>query len=279
MQNRRRRGIVRQIRRRPLHILRRIQLAHKRNRPPRHQRELHLVPILARGVVDNRPSLEHRLPAGRQNQPVARFPHRRWNHVTRLHLALPRVGGIDIHAALLLRPRRRQRREIILELPLQFRVGEADSGRRAQIHGAQFAAIQQQRELLALRLLIARGFDAPSNNHARHRLAAELQFHARALQLIEHAAQRLPVADLERKLGQLMAQRVHRIVAQPGDLSAAALLHGERFQHVVHLARVEIEPRRFARLRAAPRVRRIPRRACKESRFAPAVRPPARNPP
>ena len=158
IQHRRRRGIVRQFRRRPLHVLRRIQLAHKRNRPPRHQRELHLVPILARGVIDDRPSFEHRLPAGRQNQPVARFPNRRWNHVTGLHLALLGVGGIDIHAALLLRPRRRQRLEILLELPLQFRVGEANAGRRAQIHGSHFAAIQHQRELLALRLLLARGF-------------------------------------------------------------------------------------------------------------------------
>ncbi len=132
-------------------------------------------------------------------------------------------------------------------MPLQFRVGEAHAGRRAQIHRSHFAAIQQQRELLALRLLLARGFDAPPHNYSGHGFAAEFQLDARALQLIERPAQRLPVADLKRELRQLMAQRVHRIVTQPADLSAAAVLHGERFQHVVHLAGIKIEPRRFAR--------------------------------
>ena len=91
------------------------------------------------------------------------------------------------------------------------------------------------------------GCKRPSDNHAGHGLIAELQLDARAFQLIERAAQRLLVADLKRKLAELVAQRVHGIVAQPGDLSAAALLNGERFQHVVHVGRVEIQARRFAR--------------------------------
>ena len=120
---------------------------------------------------------------------------------------------------------------------LQFRIGEADAGGGAQIDVAQLAVIQQQRELLALGLFIARSLQASgADDRAGYCFVAELHLDARALQLIEHAAQRLPPADLERKLGQLLAQRIPRIVAQAGDLAAALLLNGERLQHVVHFA-------------------------------------------
>ena len=60
-----------------------------------------------------------------ENQAVARFPHRRRNHVAGRDVAFFGVGGIDIDAALLLGSRGRERGQVILELLLQFRIGEA----------------------------------------------------------------------------------------------------------------------------------------------------------
>ena len=57
--------------------------------------------------------------------------------------------------------------------------------------------------------------------------------------------------NLEGELGQPVAQRVHGIVAQAGDPGAAAVGEGQGFQHIVHIGRIEIEPRRFARAERA----------------------------
>ena len=243
--------VIRQFRRRPVHILGRIELAHERNRPARNQRKLNLGPILTGGVVHNGPAFQHRLcfldHLLAENQTVTRFPDGRRDRVIGHHLALFRIGGIDIHAAFVFRARRRERCQIILELLLQLRIGEADSVGRAQIHVAQLARIQQQRELLALRLLVAARDQAAIHDDSGDGFVSELQLQPRALQLVEHAAQRLRSADLERELGEFMAERVHGIVAQAGDLAAAAFFDGERLQHIVHLRCLEIEARRFAR--------------------------------
>ena len=84
------RRILRQFRRRPLHVPRLIQLADERNRPARDQRQPHIGPVLARRVVDDRPAFERRLAALAEDQPVARFPDRRGNHVAGLRSRAPR---------------------------------------------------------------------------------------------------------------------------------------------------------------------------------------------
>ena len=96
------------------------------------------------------------------------------------------------------------------------------------------------------RLLIAAGNGAGADDRAGDRLVAELQFDARALELVEHAGH-AAVADLERELGEACGSSGSmRVVAQAGDLAAAALVDGERLEDVVHLRRVEIEARGFA---------------------------------
>ena len=52
--------------------------------------------------------------------------------------------------------------------------------------------------------------------------------------------------DLERKLGQLLIQRLARIVAESGDFAAIAILERERLQNIVHVGGFEIEPGGFA---------------------------------
>jgi hypothetical protein len=100
-------------------------------------------------------------------------------------------------------------------------------------------------------LIRAAGQSPRPHNRPRHRLRAELQLDARALQLIEHGAQRLLAADREWKLLELFCQWLTRIVAQAGNLPGSLLLDGQRLQDVVHLARFEIEPRRFTRAQTA----------------------------
>ncbi len=87
---------------------------------------MHIRPVLAGGVVDDRPAFERGLPGVGEQQPIARFPRRHRHDVVRLDVARFRIGGIDIDAALILRPGAGQSGEIILELQLQLRVGEAD---------------------------------------------------------------------------------------------------------------------------------------------------------
>ncbi len=105
-------------------------------------------------------------------------------------------------------------------------------------------------------------------------LGPELQFDARALQLVEHGAERLRLAEPEGELGQLGAlKRLARIVAQAvilpppfsstvSDLSTSFISDG-----------FEIEARRFAGVQAVRRARSTRRRACRESPAARADPP------
>jgi hypothetical protein len=77
-------------------------------------------------------------------------------------------------------------------------------------------------------------------------LGAELELDARALELAEDGAERLLVAELEGEGGELVAERVHRVVAEAGDFAAAFLLDGERLEDVVHLGGVEVEAGGFS---------------------------------
>ena len=249
MDHRLRRRVVGQFGGRTIHVLRRVQLADERNRPAGYQRQVDLGPILAGGVIHDRPAFQHgRLVA--EYQAVTGFPDRRGNHVAGGDVALPGVGGIDIDAALLLRARGYQRRQVVLELLLQFRIGKAQAGGRAQVDGAELAGIQHEIELIVLRLFVGAREGAGADDGAGNGFGAELQFDPRALDLVQqpgHAA----ACDLEGELVQLVAQRVHRIVTQSANLAAAAGADGERFQNVVHLRCVEIQTRRLARPESA----------------------------
>ena len=190
--NRRRDGLIlRQLGALPLNIFRRIQLADERNRLAGDQRQMHIRPVLAGRVVDDRPAFERGLRRFLEQQPVARFPGRHRHDVSRLHVARFRIGRIDIDAALVLRARAGQRREIILELQLQLRIGEANRSRRREIHVAQFAGIHQQRQLFALGMVLIAGDQPRRDDRARDLLRTEFHLDARAFELIDHGAERL----------------------------------------------------------------------------------------
>ena len=127
-----------------------------------------------------------------------------------------------------------------------MRIGEPDAVGRAQVERMQLAIVHEEGKLLALGLGVGGGRQTGSHDHAGDGAVAEFQFHARALELVQQAAQRLGIGDAEGECFQSVAQWVHGIVAQAGNLAAAALLDGERLQHVVHVGRVEFQSRRFA---------------------------------
>ena len=54
------------------------------------------------------------------------------------------------------------------------------------------------------------------------------------------------IVDAEGEILEACAEGLARVVAQAGDLSAAAVVQRQRFEDVVHLRRFEIEPRRLA---------------------------------
>ena len=209
------RRIVGQFRLRAGDIFRRVELADEGDGAAGDQREIHIGPVLAGGVIDDRPPFEHRRLVA-EDQPVAGFPHRRGNHVAGGDVVRRGVAGIDIHAALVLGAGGGEHRQVILELLLDLGIGEAQSAGGGQIDGAEFAAVEQQIELVARGLFVGAGNAARADDDAGDGLRAELEFDARALQLIEHPGH-AAVADLEGELGELVAERILRIVAQPGD--------------------------------------------------------------
>ncbi len=115
----------------------------------------------------------------------------------------------------------------------------------AEVHGAQLAVIQHEVELVVLGLLIGGGEGARADDGAGNGLGAEPQLNARAFELVEHA-RHTAAADLKGKLAEFMAQGIHRVVAQSGDLAAAAGADGERLEYVVHFRGVEIQSGGFA---------------------------------
>ncbi len=234
-------AILGQFRHLPLNVPRLVQQADERNRTAGDQCELHVRPVFPGRVIDDRPAFERRLRALIENQTVAGFPHRRGNHITRRELPRLVVRGVDVDAPLFLGTGIHQRRQVVLELQLQLRIGKPDSGHGRQIHVAKLSRIEQQRDLLLLLALVVARNQPPADDRAGDSLSSRLQLHASALKLIEDRAERLLRAQLKRKLAQPLLQRLTRVVAQTGDLAAALLFDRERLEHVVHLRRFEIE--------------------------------------
>ncbi len=99
--------------------------------------------------------------------------------------------------------------------------------------------------MLALGMILIACDQTGRDNRARDFLRTEFHLDARAFELIDHGAERLAVADFEGKLGELLIERNAGVVTQAGDF-AAAVVDGERFEHVVHFGGLEIKARRFA---------------------------------
>ena len=231
-------------------VFRLIQLADEGNGFAGYQRELHIGPVVAGGVVDNGPAFQQGLIAGAEQQAVARFPCGHGNNVAGAHLAGFGIGGIDIDALLVLRAGTGDGSEVIAELELQLRIGEPDGRGGGDIQVAEVARIGENCELLKFLAGLRGSHQAGGNDAASHFLLAKIQLHARAFQLIQHGAQGLTFLDLEGKGTQLFRERDAGIVAEAVHLARLAV-DGERFQYIVHLFSAEIEAGRFARSQRA----------------------------
>jgi hypothetical protein len=81
-----------------LHHPNRLQIEAERERRARADAELHVLPVLARGVVDDGPRLERDLPVVLHRHAVARLPRRRLGHVRQPQEASLRSGrDPDLH--------------------------------------------------------------------------------------------------------------------------------------------------------------------------------------
>ena len=85
----------------PRHEQRLIQVHLERDRPARHQRHAHVLPVLVRGVLDDGPALQRRLAVLVEHQPIAALPHRRFDDITDLHRPLSFAAKLHGDAFLL----------------------------------------------------------------------------------------------------------------------------------------------------------------------------------
>ncbi len=75
----------------------RLQIEAERERRARSDAELHVLPVLARGVVDDGPRLQADLAALAEDDAVARLPRRRLGHVRDAEVVGPRALQADLH--------------------------------------------------------------------------------------------------------------------------------------------------------------------------------------
>src|ERR1035441_4520841 len=115
---------------------------------------------LAGSVVDDGPPFQRGVALLIEDQPIAGFPDRHGNHIAGCDLALLRVRGIDVDAAFFLGARLVDGGEIVLQLGLQLRIGEADGTGGGKVQSPEIAGIEQQYHLLAVRFLFFRGSQA-----------------------------------------------------------------------------------------------------------------------
>ena len=198
-----------------MNIARFVETADKRDRPPGYQRQGDVGPVLPGGVVHDGPAFKRRVAAVvAKDQPVARFPDRHGDHIVGDDLPGGRAGGIDIDAAFLFGARAGQRRQIVPDLRLEAGVGESNACSRGQVEVAQFARVKQQGALLALRTCLIARHHAPADDGPPNGIGGELQFHDRALELVEHRAQRLARPQPEGVFREFPRERFAGMVSQ-----------------------------------------------------------------
>ncbi len=148
-------AILGQLRRGPLHVARRIKLADEGNGPAGNHRQLHVVPVLAGGVIDDGPAFESGLCRAGEQEPVTRLPHGGGSHVAGHQLARGRPQRVDVDAAAILRAGVVEDAEIVLEQRLLLRIGKLHGGGRAQVDGAKLPGIGEQGHGFVLNRLAA----------------------------------------------------------------------------------------------------------------------------
>ena len=103
------------------------------------QRHVDVVPVLAAGVLQDRPALQQAVGRTR-DQAVAGLPERHLRKVAQADRGPGRAAERDLELALLLAAVLTQTREHQLDLPLQRRLGEGEPVDRLQHHRADASA-------------------------------------------------------------------------------------------------------------------------------------------
>ncbi len=263
---------------RPRHVERAVQVLDEADRPPADEAELHVGPVAVGLILDDRPPLQlrltglrpragaallfararralfsgrrirrrRRLVVARQDQSIARLPHRRLDHVPHAHAPLALPAEVDRHRLLVLIARLGQRGQCPLQLFAQGRVLQlqrthlvefhrADAGRPDEVQDPDLDDLPLLRVAGRLALLL----DAEDRALHLGRLDAEAERDLRAAELAEQFGQRRVARDVDLEAAQRLGDRVLARVGDRRDLPVVEVLEDEALEDVVDLLRLE----------------------------------------
>ena len=125
-------------------------MLYKALRSASNQRKLDVVPVLANGVIDDRPALQQRfgVSAVGQHDAIGALPNRHLADVAHAQIALALAGGRDCHATNILGAAGCDKTEITAHFLIQVLLNDAHAGRRRELEGAQLAGIGHQRDAI-----------------------------------------------------------------------------------------------------------------------------------
>ena len=120
----------------------------ERLRRARNQGKLHIFPILANRVIDDRPTLEKRLLAGLvgEDDSVGALPDRHLADIAHKNVTIACAGRGEAHAPHVTRARRTDQAEIAADFIVEFALGDANRRARAQFEVAHLTGVGHDRE-------------------------------------------------------------------------------------------------------------------------------------
>ena len=128
------------------HPTRRVQVVAEGDGRTGGERELHVAPLLAAGVVDHGPALQERLALALlgEHYPVRRLPHRRLHHVAHHQVVGVRVVEADGHLHLLKHPLPCRSVEATVKLQREVAILQRHALDLAEPHDLQLLARHQR---------------------------------------------------------------------------------------------------------------------------------------
>ena len=253
------RGVKFRHDRRARNVERLVKVFNERNGPPAHETQLHVLPIVIGLVFHDGPALQHPLfvgLSGRQDEPVARTPDRRFDHVADADVPFARAVEMNFHGLLVLVARPGDGGQRAVEFVL-----EAGIVKDELVHAVEFErADAPVGDEIEERFLEGLGVGLPPGDllflDAEHRAGKILdpagagigQRDLRAAQLVEQIAERRVVADVHLKTAERLFQRVLRGIGHDADVAAVEVLQDEALEDVVNLSGLEAQLRRAVAL-------------------------------
>ncbi len=236
-------GVLRHRHHRAPRVVGLRKILHKRLGRARHQRQFHVSPIFADGVIDDGPALQQRLAFIRDHDSVGALPHRNLADVADQQTALAFACGRDGHAAHVLIAGGGDEAQIFSNFVIHIFFGDTHAGGGIQFEHADFPTVADDGNLIDRDLLVAFDgdlalIDAEQASGGTFRSVAHLQ--ASAAQRIQKLCGGWILTYRQMQRTETALERSVRVVADTGDASLAEIEHGQGLQHVVQLGGGEI---------------------------------------